>query len=253
MSDDLIKAHLNLYAVLQNLEELIHLDVEMARLTQDWDITIQFVVRNGPAASLTFKSGRCRHQVGRHASPTVKLYFLSPGHLNAMFDGKGTPIPLRGFTRLGFMSKDFARLTDRLAHYLKPDDRRLADEAYVRINTILTLNTAFHAVKELALLEPVSKGIAAQIPRGGLQVEIMPDGPRVGITFEAGNITVRKGVMEKPMAKMVFKDLRTANALLTGKLNAFLAVAQGDILLQGQIPIIDNVSLILDRVPAYLS
>jgi hypothetical protein len=52
---------------------------------------------------------------------------------------------------------------------------------------------------------------------------------------------------------MVFKDLPAANAMLTGRLNAFLAVAQGDVILQGQLPIIDNVNLILDRVPAYLT
>jgi hypothetical protein len=43
-----------------------------------------------------------------------------------------------------------------------------------------------------------------------------------------------------------------ANALLAGKLDAFLAVASGDVLLQGQLPLIDGVNLILDRVPAYL-
>ncbi len=168
MADELIKAHLNLNAVLQNLEDLIRLDEEMAQLTRDWNIAIQFAVRNGPAAALTFSGGSCRHQVGIHANPTVKLYFLSPGHLNAMFDGKGTPIPLKGFTRLGFMQKDFARLTDRLGYYLKPEPERLADEKYVRINTILTLNTAIHAVRELALLEPLSRRISAQIPRGAL-------------------------------------------------------------------------------------
>lgn len=253
MADDLIKAHLNLYAVLQNLEDLVQLDAEMAQLARDWDITIQFAVRNGPAASLAFKNGTCRHQIGMHPSPTVKLFFLSPGHLNAMFDGKGMPIPLKGFSRLGFMQKDFAKLTERLEYYLKPDEKRLADPIYVRINTILTLNTAIHAVRELAMLEPSSKRIAASIPRGTLQAGVLPDGPNVNIRFETGGITVRKGVAEKPSAKMVFKDLATANALLTGRLDAFLAVAQGDVALLGQLPIIDNMNLILDRVPAYLS
>jgi hypothetical protein len=170
-----------------------------------------------------------------------------------MFDGKGTPIVLRGLTRIGFLRKDFTRLTERLSYYLKPDNNRLADKGYAKINTILTLNTAVHAAKELAALDPSSKRIAAETPRGSLQVEVLPDGPFACITLNADGISVRKGKCDAPMAKMVFKDLPAANAMLTGRLNAFLAVAQGDVILQGQLPIIDNVSLILDRVPAYLT
>ncbi len=55
------------------------------------------------------------------------------------------------------------------------------------------------------------------------------------------------------MAKMAFKNLRVVNALLNGKLDGFLAVANGDVVLQGQLPMIDNLNLILDRVPRYLS
>jgi hypothetical protein len=253
MTKDLIKAHLNLCAVLQNLEDLVKLDGEMARLVHDWDVVVQFSVRNGPAASVTFKNGNCTHEVGRHPNPTIKLYFISPAHLNSMFDGKGTPIVLRGLTRIGFLKKDFTQLTERLSYYLKPDNNRLADEGYVKINTILTLNTAVHAAKELATLEPSSKRIAAETPHGTFQLEVLPDGPFACITLNADGISVRKGKCDAPMAKMVFKDLPAANAMLTGRLNAFLAVAQGDVILQGQLPIIDNVNLILDRVPAYLT
>ena len=253
MMKEVIKAHLNLYAVLQNLEDLVKLDSDMARLISDWDIAIQFSVRNGPAASVTFKNGTCRHKIGVHPRPTVKLYFTSPAHLNSMFDGKGKPIVLKGLTRIGFLKRDFSRLTERLVYYLKPDDGRLRDGGYVKINTILTLSTGIYAAKELALLEPSSRQIAGQIPHGTLQVEVLPDGPVICITFGAGRIAVQKGKTDAPMAKMVFKDLGTAHALLTGATDPFLAIAQGDIFLQGQIPIIDNMNLILDRVPAYLS
>ena len=115
MSDDAIKAQVNLYAVLQNLEDLVRLDSEMAELTKDWDTAIQFSVKNGPAAYVEFKKGECRHGVGRHAHPSIKLFFLSAEHLNRMFDGKANPIPLKGFTRLGFLKNEFTALTERLA------------------------------------------------------------------------------------------------------------------------------------------
>ena len=70
MDRDLIVAHLNLYAVLQNLEDLVKLDEEMAALTKDWKIVIQFLVRKGPEAYVEFDNGQCRHGAGRHPSPT---------------------------------------------------------------------------------------------------------------------------------------------------------------------------------------
>ena len=253
MSNELVKAHLNLFAVLQNLEDLVKLDAEMAELTGRWDVSIQFSVRRGPRAYLVFKNGACTHGVGTYASPSIKLYFASPSHLNRMFDGKAAPIPLKGFTKLGFLQKEFSKLTDRLAYYLKPKGGTRQDEHYVKVNTILTLQTGLYAVPELALLDPTCRRIAAHIPPGAVQVAVLPDGPYVHLVFGKDAIRVGKGAIEKPMAKMTFKNLQVANDLLTGKSDAFLSVASGDLVLQGQIPMIDNVNLILDRVPAYLS
>lgn len=253
MNTDLIKAHLNLYAVLQNLEDLVRLDAEMAVLTRGWNVAIQFSVWNGPAAHVAFANGACTHGVGAHPRPSIKLLFTSPGHLNAMFDGKGTPIPLKGFTRLGFLKNDFSRLTDRMAYYLKPDPARLADANYMRINTILTLHTAVYAVRELALLEPISQRIASHIPSGALQVDVLPDGPAMHLTFAKGTVTVAKRAAENPTARMTFRSLAVANALLANQLDPFLAVAQADVMLEGLLPIIDNFNLILDRVPVYLA
>lgn len=253
MNKNLIKAHLNLHAVLQNLEELVKLDAEAAELTKDWHDCIQFAVINGPAAYVDFRGGACRHGIGPHANPTIKLLFISPRHLNNMFDGNGMPIPLKGFGRLGFLQKEFPKLTGRLEYYLKPGNGRAKDRGYVKVKTILTLYTAIYAVKELALLEPTSKQVASRIPNGPLQVEVLPKGPYVHIVFDNGNITVSKGIAEKPMAKMTFKNMRVAGALLAGKLDAFQAVAEGGVMLRGLIPMIDNVNLILDRVEAYMT
>jgi hypothetical protein len=249
----MIKACLNLHAVLQNLEDLVKLDGQMAQLTRDWDLTVEFSVRHGPSAFLEFKKGTCRHGPTAHERPTVKLYFTSAEHLNRMFDGKATPIPLKGFLRLGFLKREFSQLTDRLTYYLKPELAKPADENYLKLNTILTLQTAIYAVKVLALLEPTSKKIAAHIPAGALQVEVLPAGPCLHLVFGKDGISVAKGPAERPMAKMAFKNLQVANALLTGKVDGFLAVANGDVVLQGQLPMVDSVNLILDRVPRYLA
>ena len=86
-----------------------------------------------------------------------------------------------------------------------------------------------------------------------LEVEVQPAGPVFCLAFGPGGISVAKEAAKRPMAKMAFKNLRVVNALLNGKLDGFLAVANGDVVLQGQLPMIDNLNLILDRVPRYLS
>lgn len=253
MQSDLIKAHLNLYAVLQNLEDLVKLDGEAAALVKPWDVTIQFSVRQGPAAWVEFKGGVCRHGVGAHSNPTVKLFFLSPAHLNKMFDGKGNPIPLKGFSKLGFLSREFSRLTQRLEFYLKPKNGAAQDPAFKRINTTLTLFTATHAVRELAQLDATCKKIASHTPHGVLQISVLPDGPDVSLTVQSGPWQVTKGKMAAPTATMIFQDMEVAHALLNNQLDSFRAVGEGKVMLHGMLPIIDNVGLILDRVAGYLA
>jgi len=253
MNDSLIKAHLNLAAVLQNLEDLVKLDPEMAELTRSWDRSIQFSVAGGPSAYLEFKDGVCKHGCGAHPSPAIKLGFRSPAHLIDMFEGRANPSPsLSALLNLRFLTKQFPRLTDRLEHYLKPEDGKEHDEGYRTINTTLTLLTGVHAVAVLAAHEPTCKKVAAHIPDGTLQIAVLPDGPNAYLTFDNGKATAHKGVAEKTMARMSFKSMDIAHALLTGRLDGFQAIAEGDVTLEGVISMVENVNLILDRVEGFL-
>ncbi|HOZ45887.1 MAG TPA: SCP2 sterol-binding domain-containing protein [Candidatus Hydrogenedentes bacterium] len=255
MSNDLeqqIKANINLYAVLPNLEELVRLDADSAEKSKKWRIVIQFSVKNGPQAYVAFDRGRCTVGRGAHEHPTVKLYFKSPEHLNLMFEGKANPIPLKGFLRLGFLTRKFARLTERLEYFLKPEDGRLDDPDYVRVNTPLTLYTAFYCVAELAQLDPISRHLAAQMGTGRLQVEVLPDGPVVHLELGDGTMRVAKGKAEHPMAKMIFRNLQVASDLLNDRLDGFRAVAQGDVAIWGHVPMVENANLILERVRQYV-
>ena len=51
---------------------------------------------------------------------------------------------------------------------------------------------------------------------------------------------------------MQFKDLKAANDLLNNISDPFTAAASGDVLLRGQIAMIESINLILDRIPTYL-
>lgn len=252
MDCELIKANLNLHAVLKNLEDLVACDCETASLVKDWHVGIQFIVLNGPRAYCEFANGVCTVGRGRQRRPSIILLFVSPRHFNRMMDGKGNPILLKGLTRLGFLKTDFRRVTERLAYYLKPTGELLADDAYLELNTRLTLNTAAFAVKELALLDPVGKVAASRVRNGSVNFKILPDGPCVHVAFQGGDIEAGKGETEKPMAVLSMRDVRVANDFLNGRTDNFAAIASGDVTIKGQIPMLESITLILDRVSRYL-
>ncbi|MBI9085212.1 MAG: SCP2 sterol-binding domain-containing protein [Desulfobacterales bacterium] len=252
MSYDIVKAHLNLHAVLQNLEDLVAYDPQTAELAKDWRISIQFSVKGGPQAFVDFRDGTCHVGRGSHPAPSVKLFFTSPAHLNRMMDGKANPIPLKGFTRLGFLAKEFPKATDRLEYFLKPTPELLRDEGYLALNTRMTLNTAAFSVPELAQLDPLAKLSAAHIQDGTVVIKILPEGPAAHVSFAKGRIESGKTDVERPMAKLSLRNMQIANDFFNGRLDLFTAVAMGDVMIKGQTPMLDALGLILDRVPEYL-
>ncbi len=246
-------ARLNLYAVLQNLEELVRLDQTAAALVKPWDVSLQFGIFGGPAAYLEFAGGACKHGRGRRPSPTVSLAFVSAAHLNKMFDGKGIPIPLRGLMRLGWLSKEFSKLTDCLTRYLRPNGAVPVGEGCGRIRPTLMLQTALFAAGELAAHEPTCRQIAARLPTSVLAVEVLPDGPRMQVAVVDGQLRVEKRQADHPTAQMIFRDIGVVSDLLEKRVDSFRAVAEGRIMVRGMLPIIDDFGLILDRVEHYLS
>lgn len=253
MSFDLIKANLNLYAVLKNLEDLVSYDEEIKEVAKSWAVSIQFSVKKGPKAYVAFRDGRCEVGRGKYSSPSARLFFTSPEHLNKMFDGQANPIPLKGLTRIGFLSKEFPKATDKLEYYLKPNDELLSDPAYMELNTRFTLTTAAYALKELFEHDPIGRQNASHIPDGAILLKVLPSGPSAHLKIQHGNITVQKGDVENPIALMTFKNMEVANKLLNGKSDAFAAVASGDVSMKGRVPALEAINIVLDRIPLYLS
>jgi len=252
MSYHLIKAGINLFAVIKNLEDLIALDEESRNLIKGKKLSIQFLVKNGPAAWVKFENDACEVGQGKMKSPTVKLWFKSPEHLNQMFDGNGNPIPLKGFTKLGFLTKDFPKITEKLEYYLKPEKVENPSEEYIAINTRFTLTVAAFALPEIAKYDKKGKITASHIPNGKIQMCVLPNDPAVFLTVKDGVISAEKGVCKNPDAVMEMKDMQTANDFLNGKSNPFLAIASGDVIIKGITPMLDNLSLILDKVQNYV-
>lgn len=253
MSYHLIRAGINLHAILKNLEDLIEIDASCRSLIEGRKLSVQFLVRKGPKAWIKFSEGRCTVGQGRMKRPSVVLWYSSPEHLNKMFDGDANPIPLKGFARLGFLQNEFTQITKKLEYYLKPDLVENPDEAYLDVNARFTLTVAAFALPEIARNEKRAKLTASHLSDGTIQLRVLPDGPAVHLRIRNGMITASKGKIENPDAVMEMRDSLIAYSFLNGKTNSFSAIASGDVMIKGQIPMLDNLSLILDKVQDYTS
>jgi putative sterol carrier protein len=251
MKDSLTLANINIFSILRNLEDLCELDKDIKALIKDKNISIQFNVKNGPSALLIFKDGECELQRG-NGKCDIKLFFKSPEHFNAMFEGKANPIPLKGFTKIGFLKNEFTTLTDKLGYYLKPTEDLLKDKDYFKINTILTFYAAFFALAEIGDNDGIGRLSAKRIPDGKISISVS-NGPALFIEAKGGYLKASKGLLKSPRASMSFEDLDCANLLLNGKIDSYSCMASGGLKMNGFIPMIDNLNKLLGQVPEYLS
>lgn len=252
MSEQLVKAYLNLHAVLQNLEELVELDEEAARIARNFKVSVQFALPRGPAVQLAFKNGRCTVRPGFKVHSDIVLLFATAEHLNKVMDNKGTPILVRGFTKLPFLLRDFPKLTKRLEALLRPTPEALRDPKFLELHTRLTLQTAAFACAALSRSDEKCQLSASHIPAGTILLQVGDNGPAVHLVSKDGTLTALKGRVSKPDATMSIRDIPTAQKFLSGAVDSFTAIALGDVEISGQTPMLDALSLILDRVEHFL-
>lgn len=264
MSYEDVRARLNLFAVLPNLEDVVARDAEMRELVAGARITVRFAVANGPGTAVRFRDGACtvgpppRHDEAGGpgeaggSGPTVRLAFASAAHLNKMFDGKGQPIPIWGFNHLKFLTRQFTRLTERMAYYLAPTDELLEHPGYLEMNTLLTLNTAAFSVPVLLAHDPECAPLRHGLSHGTVVLKVLPDGPAVSLVCGASGVLPVKGELTHPSALVLLKDMKTANDFLAGKLDTFVAAVTGDVQIWGRVAMVDTLALVLDRAGKYL-
>jgi hypothetical protein len=251
MKQALTLANINLFAVLRNLEDLCEMDAETGSIVKGKKVTIQFSVKDGPSAVLKIDDGKCELHRGKESND-IKLYFSSPEHLNAMFDGTKNPIPLNGLTKLGFLKNEFIALTKRLEYFLKPTDELLKDPVYMKINTYLTVYTVAFALEQIGNYDEKGKLSASRIPDGIIQLSVAGGPPAANLEAKAGTLKAAKGLSASPRAYMTFSSLEIANAIFNGKLDSYSALGSGDFMAKGYLPMLDNLNKLLSQVPEYL-
>ncbi|MBZ4487549.1 hypothetical protein LQ938_01855 [Microbacterium sp. cx-55] len=249
--DPRVLAATNLRAVLGSLPRLAEL-VPAARdiLRQvPKPTTLTFVVPGLDPVRYTFTDQAITAADAGGRGPT--LLFRSAAHANAVIAGSAQPIPLAGPAGIRFLTKVFTPLSDLLGRYLQPSDADLADPAFRRLSTLMTLDVAARAIAVVGNEDVSGRFSAAHMPDGDLDLEF---GDEVRYRLEIKNHRVRldDDLSGTPRAILRFADLDVAGGVITGRDSALACVCDGRLAMRGFIPLVDNTSRILDRVGAYL-
>ncbi|MBR5438137.1 MAG: hypothetical protein IKV21_04380 [Clostridia bacterium] len=252
MTDAKTLAYINMYAILGTLENLCELDKEASELVKTKKpVSVGLEVKGGPSATLTFANGRCRMEQGT-AKCDVLLPFSSCEKFNGLIDGTVTPIPSKGFTKIGFLLKKFTPLTDILTKYLRPSEEDLKDEKFFEISTKLMFCVITVALSQIGNNDEIGKFSASLIPDGIVDVSIK-DCISASIKVQDHHMITIKEKSDSFRSQMQFCDIKVARDLFDGKINAIAAVGEGLVEMHGLINMIDNVNRILDRVALYLA
>ena len=254
MTDSRTLAYINMYAVLGTLENLCELDDKAKEIisTIEKPISVAFDVKNGPSATLTFSKNGCRMDDGVKADCDIKIPVANCDKFNGIIDGKVTPIPTKGLTKVNFLLKTFTALTDRLTEVMRPTEEALKDADFFRLNTLCTFYTVAVAISQIGNQDAIGKFSASNIVDGDIQIGIT-DTVHATIRVKDNHLITIKQAPEKPRAIMEFCDLELANALFAGTVNSIDHVGNGNITIRGLISMVDNVNRILDRVGLYLA
>lgn len=253
MTDAKTLAYINLYGILGALENLCELDAEASELARvKKPVTVGIDVKGGPSATLTFKNGRCRMDQGV-ANCQVLLPFSSCEKFNGLIDGTVTPIPSKGFTKIGFLLKNFTKLTDILTSYLQPDDpAKLEDPEFFEKSTKLMFYLITVAISQIANNDEIGRFSAGNVVDGIVEISIK-DCVSSTIRVRDHHFVTIKQAPDSYRAKMEFGSISLARDLFDGKVNAVASIGAGTIKMSGMISMIDNVNRILDRVGLYLA
>ena len=254
MTDSRTMAYINMYAVLGTLENLCELDEKAKEIisTIEKPISVAFDVKGGPSATLTFSKNGCRMDDGVKADCDIKIPVANCDKFNGIIDGKVTPIPTKGLTKVSFLLKTFTALTDRLTEVMRPSEEALKDADFFRLNTLCTFYTVAVAISQIGNQDAIGKFSASNIADGDIQIGIK-DTVYATIRVKDNHLITIKQAPEKPRAIMEFCDIELANALFAGTVNSIDHVGNGNITIRGLISMVDNVNRILDRVGLYLA
>ena len=253
MTDSRTLAYINLYAVLGTLENLCELDSKAKEILAEMKkpVSVCFDVKGGPAATIKFTKNGCRMEDGKKPCD-IYIPVASCEKFNGIIDGTVTPIPAKGFTKIGFLLKTFTALTDRLTELMKPTEEALKDPEFFELSTALMFYTISVALSQIGNQDAIGKASASYMVDGEISF-LIKDGPAATLRVKDNHLVTVKKKSENPRAIMQFDNTRLANDLFNGKVNAMECIGKGTIEIRGLLSMVDNMNRILDRVALYLA
>jgi hypothetical protein len=249
--DPRVLAATNLRAVLgalPRLAELVPAAHDLLR-TIPKPTTLSLVVPSLPIVRYRFTTQGISETDAAGSGPT--LLFRSAAHANAVIAGTAQPIPVAGPAGIRFLTRVFTPLSDLLGRYLQPSEADLADPAFRRISTLMTLDVAARAIAVVGNEDVSGRFSAAHMPDGDLDLEF-GDEVRYRLEVKDHRMRLDDDLSGTPRAALRFADLEVAGGVITGRESALACVCDGRLAMRGFIPLVDNTSRILDRVGAYL-
>jgi len=250
-----VLARLHLHAVLPVLAKVASFDSQAQEIIRDWKATIQFSYLGGPSVQLMFADGTCRVYRQPAARADLSFWFPNATLLNNMILGKGFTLPLiNGFWNVSLI-KGFMKLSKRLEHYLKGLDGQVLDPDTALKVLTCKLAVATWGSAVLAEFDPHLQEIGHHIPAGSvLNMVVKPDGPNFYIKKTAsGSFLAGDGLVKDPTAELIFASPEIAFKLVNGQLDAMAAMGTQDIVVRGLVPMVDDISAILNKLEGYLA
>jgi hypothetical protein len=250
-----VLSRLYLGAVLPCLDDLTEQDPVSQSILGAMDASISIRIVGGPAATLSFRSGRAAWTAGSTPAPSVLLLFLSNSHLNAFFSGKkwALPIPLWGGWRVGVLAR-FAKLAERLEAVLDGHPSVLNSAQGRRLHARLSLVAAGLGLRPLAQGDVTAQTSLRTLPAGLASFSIEGE-PHSTVWFDNGSRDCAAGWCDPPRVpevRIVFDGVETAFCALRDEIDTLAAVGLGQIRIDGLVPLADGLNFVMQRLRVYL-
>ena len=251
MKDTKTLAYINMYGILGCLPDLCRFDPEARKLASGRPTAVSFAVKEGPSMTLRFADGACKAEPGGGPCD-IRLPFSGCEKFNSMIDGTVTPFPSKGFTRIGFLTKNFTNMTKILENYLRAKPEDLANNGFFEASTVIMFHLITRAVSQIGNNDKIGRFTASNIVDGTVVISIGGVTQAAIAVKDHGMTTIRE-IPERYEAIMEFADLRLARDVFDGKVSTLGCVGKGLITMRGNLGMLDNINRILDRVAVYLA
>jgi len=257
MKDPETLAYINMYGILGCLEDLCRFSPDAKNLASGKPTSISFCVKGGPSLTLRFAEGLCKAEEGE-GKCDIRLPLSGFCKFNGVIDGTVTPIPSKGFTRIGFLTKNFISLTKILESYLRAKPADLAKSDFFEASTIIMFHLIARAVSQIGNHDKIGRFSASNIVDGTVVLSIKggSDGKgaiQAAIAVKDHRLSTSREIPEHYHAIMEFESLKLARDVFDGNVSTLGCVGNGLISMRGNLSMLDNVNRILDRVAVYLA